>query len=139
LALGAALRAAAALVGFAARQVELLELSLGGLAGGATALVDPLEDAACGIARLEVLVDVDGAGDREDTRPAFRSAGIEQPLRPVEPAAGDPRQRRHLVVAELELGGACGDGLPHGALGQPEGGIKHAAGADRHRMRYATH
>ena len=62
-------------------------------------------------------IEVDGARDAEQRLAPLRRGRVEQPLRPVEPAAGDARERRHLLVGQLRR--ARADRGAHGALREP--------------------
>src|SRR5690348_5310869 len=100
LALRAAGCAAHALLGFARRQVEPLEVFFGARLRLGCALARAVEDALRGSARFELGIRVDGACDLEQSLTPSRRLGIEQPLRTVEPAGGQARERRGLVGLE---------------------------------------
>jgi hypothetical protein len=77
LALGAALRAAEPLIGVALRQVEALELLLGGGARLDAALGGRFENPRRGFRRVEVRVAVDVARELEQRVASLRRRGVE--------------------------------------------------------------
>ncbi len=97
------------------------------------ALGDPREQDLRRIGCVELGIEIDGARDREQRLAPLRRCGIEQARGPVEPPAGNARERRHLLVRKL--GCARADRLAHRALGQAAERHRLAARADRLRQR----
>src|SRR5207253_3582961 len=116
LALRAALRAAEALVSFALREVELLELTLGLLARLVAALRDAREDRLRRSVRLELRIEVDRAGDLEQRLASLCRLGVEQARDAVEPPARDARERDDLLGREARR--PARDLVVHGLLRQ---------------------
>jgi len=100
-ALGSPCGALDALLRVARRQVELADPRLLELARLGPARLSVRDDRPCGVGRVEQLVEIRRTGLFEQRLAPRTRCGIEHTLETVEPAGGDARQRRPLVVAEM--------------------------------------
>ena len=108
--------AADALLRLARGELEPLELLLRLLARRRASRAHRLHQPCRCVGGLEAGVAIDAASDVEERRPSLGRGGIEEPSGPVEPARGEPRERRQLLV--VEAGRAARDLLAHRPLRQ---------------------
>jgi hypothetical protein len=127
--LGAALRAADALLGLPACQLEHRDRAHGAVLRLEPALADPGEERLRGVSCIERGIEVDRARHLEQRGAAPGGGRVEQAPCAVEPSGGDARDGRHLLLGEL--GRSASHLVPDRPLREPAERHELAARADR--------